>query len=570
MLHPRPTPSGECRRPRLTVSRRAARALIASTLPWLAVTGARAFEIDTGVPDLKWRWDNTIKYSTAWRVKALDENVSGPTASNPNPNLDDGDRNFHRGMISNRFDLLSEMDVTYQDFGARVSAAAWYDSVYNHSNANASPATANAISVPNDQFTHATRDLMGRKAEILDAFAFGKFSPGDTLLNLRFGRFTQLYGESLFFGSNGIAGAQTPVDVIKVLAVPNSQFKEILMPVNQFSLNWQLNTQISFGAYYQLEWRASRLPASGSYFSFGDFPAAGGERLLAGAPLMPGGGPAALFRGTDIDARNSGQGGGQVKFKVGDSEYGIYAARFHDKSPQFYLRPGAGGVNPVTGQIGQYVQVYGEGITTYGASFSTVVADANVAGELSFRHNMPLNAVGNVMLDPLGTGNGSDNALYPVGHTMHAQLSAISVLPASPLWQGASILGEIAYNRRLAVTKNASQLDPNVTRDAAALRVLFQPEYFQVLPGVDMQVPISVGVGLFGNSSVNGLGLPPRHGGDFTIGVKADYEKVWHGSLAYTHFFGKAGSIVNAAAQLTGNQVLHDRDFIALSIQRTF
>jgi hypothetical protein len=87
------------------------------------------------------------------------------------------------------------------------------------------------------------------------------------------------------------------------------------------------------GAYYQLEWRKSRLPAAGSYFSFADFVDAGGESLILG----PG---AVLFRGQDIEPRNSGQGGFQVKLKSGDTEYGFYAAQFHDKMPQFYARPG--------------------------------------------------------------------------------------------------------------------------------------------------------------------------------------------------------------------------------------
>ena len=323
-LRPPPAP-GRQRKP-------ARRAALACALP-LAIQAAQAFEIDTGVPDLHWRWDNTLKYSAAWRVQGRDDNVSGPSAANLNPNLDDGDRNFHRGMISNRVDLLSEMDVKYQNVGARVSAAAWYDTIYNRANANDSPATANPFSVPHDRFTNATRDLQGRKAEFLDSFVFGKFSPGDTMLNLRAGRFTQLYGESLFFGGNGIAAAQTPVDIIKALSVPNSQFKEILMPVGQLSANWQVQPQLSLGAYYQFEWRASRLPASGSYFSFGDFPGDGGERLLAGAPLIPGGGPAAFFRGNDLNARNSGQAGAQIKFKLADPEYGLYLARFHDKTP---------------------------------------------------------------------------------------------------------------------------------------------------------------------------------------------------------------------------------------------
>lgn len=545
--------------------------LVASALGLAGIISvAHAFEIDAGDSDLKLRFDNTVKYSTAFRMKGVDNEVAGPNASNANPNLDDGDRNFHRGMISNRVDLLSEFDLRYQDVGARVSAAAWYDSVYNRSNANNSPVTANSISVPNDQFTSASRKLQGGKAEVLDAFVFGKLTPADTILNLRAGRFTQLYGESVFFGGNGIAAAQTPPDIVKLLSVPNSQFKEILMPVGQVSAQWQLTPQLSVGSYYQYEWRKARLPAAGSFFSFSDFVDAGGERVLAGAPLMPGGGPAAFFRGEDLSARNSGQGGAQIKFKLADTEYGLYAARFHDKFPQFYFRPGVGGVNPSTGRIGDYVLVYGQDIQAYGASFSTVVSETNVAGEVSIRRNMPLTATGGVVVDPTGTGDGRNNPLYPVGNTFHAQLSAITVLPANPLWQGASLIGEVAFNRRLSVTKNASQLDPNTTRDASALRFIFQPEYFQVLPGLDIQVPVGVGYGLSGNSSINGVGLPPRRTGDISFGVKGTYQKVWNGSLTCSHFFGKGGGIVNGQGQLSGNQVYKDRDFIALSIQRTF
>ena len=70
-------------------------------------TQAQAFQIDTGNPDLSATWDNTIKYSNAWRVNKLDHKVAvGPGTSNSNSNLDDGDRNFDRGLISNRLDIL--------------------------------------------------------------------------------------------------------------------------------------------------------------------------------------------------------------------------------------------------------------------------------------------------------------------------------------------------------------------------------------------------------------------------------------------------------------------------------
>ena len=194
------------------------------------VSAAGAFELKTDNPDLTARWDNTVKYSAAQRVKGASAAITADT------NLDDGDRNFGKRLISNRVDLLSEFDVAYKNVGARLSGAAWYDAVYSRSNSNGSSATANSFSVSNDQFTDATRALHGRKAEILDAFVFAKGDLGDgKLANVRVGKHTLLYGESLFFGSNGISGGQGPFDVVKLLSVPNTQFKELAMPVEQVS-----------------------------------------------------------------------------------------------------------------------------------------------------------------------------------------------------------------------------------------------------------------------------------------------------------------------------------------------
>lgn len=252
-------------------------------------------------------------------------------------------------------------------------------------------------------------------------------------------------------------------------------------------------------------------------------------------------------------------------------EYGFYIANFHDKIPQFYVRPG---VNAQPGSIGDYVQVFGEDIFTVGVSTSTLIGDTNVAGEVSFRDNMPLVASGNAVIIPgNSTADGGDNAAFPVGQTLHANLSMIEVFNETPLWHGASVIAEIAYNNRLNIDKNADQLDPRATRDAAALQFIFTPEYFQVLPGVDLQVPIGASLGLFGRSSVNGVLFPAENGGVLSIGVKADYQKTWQASLSFAHYYGSEGSIVRydtTAPELSYKNFHGDRDFIALSIQRTF
>lgn len=526
----------------------------------IAVPGY-AFEFDTGT-ETKVRWDNTFKYSAAWRVK------DRSNALLADANLDDGNRNFGKGLVSNRLDWLTELDVTHRDIGFRLSGAAWYDDVYNHGNDNNSAATSNTTTVPNNQFTSGTEKLHGRKAELLDAFAFGRFNLGDMPATIRLGKHTLLYGESLFFGANGIAAAQAPVDIIKLLTVPSTQFKELLMPVNQLSGQIQIRPNVAVGAYYQFQWKKNRIPGSGSYLSDVDFVDVGADRLF-----VPGAFPLWLGRGADINASDSGQWGLQLRFRPegGDTEYGLYAANFHSKDFQIYVTP-----TPPPGpdlRLGTYSLVYPKNIKVYGASISTVVGRTNVAGEISYRRNMPL--VSDPQVDLAGTANNDSNPLYAVGTSLHAQVSAIFLLPPTALWQGGDILAELAWHERRSIDKNPAAIDPNTTRDAWAFRMIFTPQYAQALPGVDLTVPIGLGYNLKGRSSVIGkFNGGVEGGGDFSIGVNGEYLRTWKFGVNYVHFFGPEGTFLtppnSPTPVLSYDQSLKDRDFISVFVQRTF
>lgn len=527
-------------------------------------TGAHAFEIDTGNPDVEIRWDNTLKYNLGARLKNPDAGLIGDDipANVNNLNLDDGDRNFRRGVVSNRIDLLSEFDLAYRkNYGLRVSGAAWYDTVYNRRNDNDAPARANQSSVAYDEFTEATRKLHGRKAEFLDAFVYANFEQG----NFRLGRHSLLYGETLFFGGNGIAYAQSPTDVIKLLSVPGSQFKEIILPVNQISGQYQATETVSLGAYYQFEWRKTRIPAAGSYLSSVDVFDDGAENFLFAEGL-----PIVAPRIADRKAGDSGQYGAQLRIKprVVDVEIGLYAARYNEKVFQAYLRPL--GITDPTLPL-NYQLVYPEDIKTYGVSLSTVVSDVNVAAEFSIRRNTPL--VGGPVVDATldGSCGIGSQACYAVGNSAHFNLSAIAFFNKNPLWNQASLLAEVGWNRRTSITRNAAELDPNTTRDAWGLRFVFEPQYFQILPSLDISVPIGLGYNPKGNSSVvtqfNG-GVD--NGGDLSIGIKGTYAQLWKFGLNYTNFFGARGGALGNDANLTFKQSLADRDFVTLTVQRTF
>jgi len=531
---------------------------------WAVIPGAKAENFATDNPDLKIRWDNTIKYSVAYRLNDPDEDVAAgdpmvPAFLAPGRQLDDGDRNFERGLVSNRLDLFSEFDLTYKQVGMRVSGAAWFDEVYNRGNDNKSD-SVNSTSVSAGKFNDDTRNMMGRKAELLDAFVFLRSDQqSETPYTVRLGKHTVLYGESLFFGANGIANAQAPIDLIKLLSVPGSQFKEIIRPVGQLSTQVQVSSDISIGAYYQYEWEKNRLPPSGSYLSDVDFVGAGTESLLPGTPV-------AMAKVGDLKPE-APQAGIQLRFRPqsSDVEYGVYIAQYNDKNPAIMMNLG-----------NNFRFVYPEKIKTVGASFSTVVGEANIAGEISYRWNAPI--VSAPQVDIGLKGNSTDHPLYAVGKTAHAQVSGIYLMGRNALWDGAELLGELAWNRTLSVTKNPLAVDPNVSRDAMAFRMIFSPQFFQVLPGLDLSVPIGLGYNPYGKSSaVFKFNGGAERGGDFSIGLKGEYQRTWKFGANFTHYFGDTNAFLTPNTTTipglymqTGAQSLHDRDFVSLSIQRTF
>ncbi|MBN2791428.1 MAG: DUF1302 domain-containing protein [Desulfuromonadales bacterium] len=514
---------------------------------------ASAFQFDTGNPDIGIRWDNTLKYSTAYRLKNQSDTLVADA------NYDDGDRNFDKGLVSNRVDWLSELEANFTYGGIRLSGAAWYDDVYNRSNDNDSPFTNNSTSVSNDKFTDDTRELHGRNAELLDAFVYGRFDMGEVGTTLRAGRHTLIYGETLFFGANGIADAQGPVDLVKLLTVPSSQFKEVLRPVEQVSASFQLTPNLSMGAYYQLCWHESKLPGAGSYLSNADIIGEGSESWILGPGV-------AMSHRSDMEPGDSGQGGLQLRYNL-DSlgiDLGLYAARYHAKTPSgAYIDP----VNL------RYRWVYAEDIDTVGASATGSIGQLNLATELSYRHNAPLNSDPQVSIGL--TGDNDKNILYAVGNTFHANLSGIYVMPPTAMWDGASFLFELAYNRTLSVSENKSAVAQNTTRDAWASRMIFEPTYFQVLSGLDLSIPMGLGYNFDGRSSaVANFNGGSSKAGDLSIGINAVYQTVWKAGLSYIKYFGGSETFTvphnSPTPHLSFNQTLADRDFIAFNISRAF
>jgi hypothetical protein len=523
----------------LTVACRAgARGLISFVLLALAGISAALADDLYHSGDIDVRWDNTLRYTAGFRVEPRDYALLYV-------NGDDGDRNFDPGLITNRLDALSQFELTDGDFGLRISVAGWYDSVYRQRNDNDSPATFNPFSVPHDRFTRAVRVLHGADVELDDAFVHGSFDVAGTPLTFRIGRYVQVWGESVFFGETSIAGGQAPTDVIEELTQPASYAKALFMPVWQTSATAQLSDNVSVSADYQFQWRKDRQPGAGSYFSWLDFMDEGGERII----LAPG---HYLYRGHDQRPPDGGQFGVALNVSGSDVSYGFYALRFDAKEPQLYLFPGRGAHGD-----GKYQLVYPTGIELYGASLSSYIGDDDVAGELSLRTNQPLVSTP-AIVSPGEAADNEANARYAIGNALHGQASEHHVFAANALWDRAELNVELAADDRLSVARNAAALDRSRDRFSTALEATFEPQYFEVLPALDLSVPITFGHGLIGRSSIDDS--EDTYGsGTFSVGVSATYRSVWQGSVNFTHFLGSPA-----------DQFLADRDFVLFTVQRTF
>ena len=534
----------------------------------LTCHAAHAFDFDTGNPDLKIRWDNTVKYSAAERLKDRSPGLSqtrfgpGGVIGPNNINQDDGDNNFDRGLVSSRVDLFSEVDLSYRNWGARVSGAAWYDQVYNRPTDNR---TQTSNHFPASEFTDDTRRLMGRDAEILDAFVYGNFNLEERQASFRLGRHTLLWGESLFFGANGIAGGQAPVDLIKLLSVPNSTFKEIARPTGKLSGQMQLSDAVTLGGYVGYEWDPTRLMPVGSYLSGSDALGPGAERIFAG--------PAGTFTHTpDQTPSDGGQGGLQLRYRADaiDTDFGLYAIRFNSYTPS-NLYTTLSGFPPALSAC-CYRWVYAEGIRAFGASFSKSIDQWGLAGEVSFRDNMPLASSSASVIPSIGVGTSINNGSIPgyaVGRTAHAQFSWIASLGPNFLARESSFIGEIAWNRRLSVTEGGQFLNPNTDRDAAAIRSVYAPTYRQVFSGLDLTPSIGVGY-TAGRSSALGPAFGPDKGGDVTLGLSGTYLNRWVVSLSYVHYYGSEGPTLDNNSNAQFKQSLADRDYVSFSVRTTF
>lgn len=542
------------------------------------IGNACAFNIDTGNDDVEIRWDNTVRYNIAQRVKGRDSLIGNNLVSNQ------GTYSFDKGdVVTNRLDLLSEFDFSYRkQYGFRISGAAWYDAAYD-GKARTNPKYANFNTYRTGNYSSYTDDLYaGPKGEILDAFVFANVDIGNVPTKIRAGRHTVFWGESMFLGGalHGISYSQMPLDLQKGFATPGVEAKELFRPLNQVSGQVQLTDTLSLAGQYFLEWESYRYPEGGTYLGPVDFAFNGPDRVFTPSGFVN--------RGPELAPGKGGEYGVSARWspEVLDGTLGFYYRRYADKLPQALL------YMPTANNALQYNLTYASNIDLFGISFAKNIGGVSVGAEVSYRHNTPLLSR---ILGAVTTGlpNAGDTP-GPRGDTLHALVNVLGTLPKTPVFDSATWAAELVWSEWQKVTSGANNFqavgyggctfgtykrvgdkwDGCATKDYFGLGAAFTPTWYQVMPGVDLSAPISVSYGLKGNAATTFGGNEGN--GNFSVGLGFDVFQKYRVDLKYVGYFGRINDYgVNGLGmqQITQNgftTLLRDRDFISLTLKATF
>lgn len=516
----------------------------------------RALEFDVG-SGVHMDWDTTASYAAAWRVEDQNKKLLSKM------NGDDGDRSFKQwDMINNRFKLLSEADMQYRNIGLFIRGKAFYDFVYMGESAHDSPSTHNNAAFyggpldDHQEFTHEAQQRHGKEAELLDIFLYGNFDAKGHNLVVRIGRQVVSWGESLFI-QNSISSAQSPVDATE-LNVPGVELKDVFLPVGQVYSQIDIVNNLTLAAYYQWEWDETRMDEAGTYFSTTDFLDRAGNNILVQPGL-----PASIDRVRDDDPDNSGQWGMAVRYKLealNETELGLYYINYHEKLFQVITQPGGGTLNadwfsmPLPRSVAaklafadssSYFLRYAENVRLLGFSVGTVLGDTNVAGEVSYRQDFPV-----AIKDP---GNLLSGIGYEEASVFQSQISLIHILGPSFFSDNTTFTAEAGFNKIYGISGSKLNNDDFAWGYIAKIAL----DYFSILPGMDLNVPITFKHNVEGVSPVTGTFAEDQN--SIAIGMDYTYRFVWKFGIGYTAFIGDSTDDPKS-----------DRDYLSFNIKRTF
>jgi len=394
----------------------------------------------------------------------------------------------------------------------------------------------------------------GRRTRLLDAFVSYNFGLGEQSGAVRFGRQVISWGESTLYP--GINAMQNPIDAVAALS-PGAEVREIFLPTTAIDLKWDFTNNFGAEIYYKLEWEASTLPGVGSYFSTNDFTGPGAERISLG-PL----GAGDVIRAEEPND-SDGQWGLAARYITDEgSSFDAYYTKSHANIPGAKVV-----IDLATGD--HFAQeVYADNVNLWGGSFSGNLGEAQVYVDAVYSDNMPFVDASFLNLGYWQRSNVVRGHYWQVAagftdiYTAFPRLSEQIIVLGELLYQGNNLGGSEQIYPPLSLDFQDPLEALKATENAWGYQFRVIMKYFSVIPGVDLDVPITFkhDVDGYGNPIAlsNGLKEDQKNA---SIGVDAFYLTNWQFSAKYAWYFGN---------DIPEDLVISDRDNVSLSVKYVF
>jgi hypothetical protein len=283
--------------------------------------------------DLRANFDTTLSFGGLHRLRnpspiyyGTSNTFDGVPGQQDSVNTDDGNLNYGKGWVSELLKGSHDLELRYGSYGALVRGY-WFKDF-------------RADKTLRTPLSEQARDRVVSGGVLLDMYGRGIFDVGGRPLELRVGRQVLSLGESTFL-PNGI-NVVNAVDLSK-LRVPGAELKEAFLPVNMVKASFGLTENVTIEPFWLLEFRRNELEPAGTYFSTNDFASRGGRNVWLGFGSVPDlDSPiGSISREPDREGNNYSQFGLATRFlspRLNNTEFGLYYARYHNRSPVISAR----------------------------------------------------------------------------------------------------------------------------------------------------------------------------------------------------------------------------------------
>lgn len=523
-------------------------------------TPAHAMKLFESNPDWVVNLDTTFQHTLGFRLQNRIPGVGN------NPFFAEGDYKFNQGdIVTNRSNAILAFTAIYKHHaGVRISGSGWKDFAYDASVKTNPAFPASFSTYQGNRYSSTTYKYTVQGAEWLDAFAFYNSRVGDMPYYLKAGRFTQYWGNSFFFGFSNIAYGQNSVDYYKAFAQPGSELQELYLPRGQVMGTLNVLPELSLTAQYFLENRSNRYPEGGTYLGPFD--------ILYKGPNQ--GGALGLPVGIDNHPQSPDFGLRAIwSPDWANGPIGIYYRQFNDPHPWTVITPAPGTPAALTMNYAQRTKLIG-------LSYERTIGLLSLGAEASYRQNTALATA----LGPSPDFRGASGDLYNV------LMNGLVTLPKTPFWDTGALIVEATYTHLLRVSGNAdmyngigyggcpsgNKWDGCATQNALAAAFLFDPTWLQVFPNVNLDMPMSLTIGLNGNPAYVAGAFYAQGAKLYSLGLRATYNSNSSLMIAYNGYYYHHGERVpgpiGGYAGTGGNGAvsLNDKGWLAIVFKTSF